>query len=271
MATKKQNRIEAFIDWENIRNRLNDNYIERLTINQVMDAIEKVANEIGQLRQAVFYGDFTLRRDDAIEIGRKAHFSFRNALRGRSRKDQTDPILVSDLTEAIFTTRDYDSILLCAGDAHYCEPIRKASIKGLTIYICAVGLDVSPDLTCLAPFYPIEKYIGVTLSRKTEEETAFTGLSPKDISRWAKFVSILDSLESNLPFVAVSYFHKDIMLSYSLGGQTQDARTAHIESALASEIIKIEEMDNPVRPGYKMRAIKLNRANALVKEILSRK
>jgi len=58
------------------------------------------------------------------------------------------------------------------------------------------------------------------------------------------------------------------MLSYSLGGQTQDARSAYIENARENEIISVEQIDNPARPGFKMRVIKLNRDNPIVKEIL---
>ncbi len=264
-------RVEAFIDWENIRQRLSDNYIEKVSIDQVMEAVKKVAGEIGILRQATFYGDFTLRRDDARIIERKPLFRIRNVLRSSRGRDQTDPVLITELTEVIFTPHDFDSILLCSGDSHYCEPIRKASVRNIKVYICAVGLDVSADLTSLAPFYPIERYLDIPLTRKMMEQQVLSGLSAKDIAHWAKFVSILDGMESRLPFVALSYFHKDIMLFYILGGQTQDDRWAYLESARESGIISMEQIDNPARPGFKMRVIKLNRDNALVKEILARK
>lgn len=269
--TKGTNRIDAFIDWENIRQRLTDNYIERVTIDQVMKAIRSVANEIGQLRQATFYGDFTLRRDEARILGTQPNFRIRNVLRSRRGKDQTDPVLITELTEVIFTPHDFDSILLCTGDAHYCEPIRKAAVKDIKIYICAVALDVSPDLTSLAPFYPIEKYLDITLTRKMLQEPTLVGLSPKDIAHWSKFVSILDGVESKLPFVALTYFHKTIMLSYNLGGQTHDDRWAYLESGRESGIVNIDEIDNPARLGFKMRVLKLNRDNPIVKEILARK
>jgi len=270
-SSTRTTKIDAFIDWENIRQRLSDNYIEKVSIDQVMEAIRKVANEIGELRQATFYGDFTLRREDARVIDRKTRFRIRNVLRARSGRDQTDPVLITELTESIFTSHDFDSILLCSGDSHYCEPVRKASIKGIKVFICAVGLDASPDLTSLAPLYPIERYLDIPLTRKMLEEQILTGLSPRDMARWAKFVSILDSIESKLPFVALSYFLKDIMLSYNLGGQTQDDRWAYLESARESEIISREQIDNPARLGFKMSVIKLNRENPLVKEILARK
>lgn len=130
---------------------------------------------------------------------------------------------------------------------------------------------MSPDLTSLAPLYPIERYLDITLTRKVAGQQALTGLSPKEIAHWAKFVGILDSIESTLPFVSLSYFHKQIMLSYLIGGQTNDDRRACIESAREAGIVNIEQIDNPTRPGYQMRIIKLNRDNALVKEILARK
>jgi uncharacterized LabA/DUF88 family protein len=265
------NRVDAYVDWENIRRRLSDNYIEKVTINQVMDAIRKIANEIGQLRQGKFYGDFTLRREEAREIERKPNFAFRNVLRSTSGKDQADITIVSDLMEAVLTQHDYDSILLCSGDGGFSEPIRRASVRSIKIYVCAVGIDVSPDLSSLAPVYPIEKYLDTKLSRKVSDQPVLSGLSPKEMVRWSKFISILDSLESKLPFVALGYFHKSIMLSYNLGGQTNDDRWSNIESAKEADIVVIETVDNPVRPGFKMRVLKLNRNNSLVKEVLARK
>jgi uncharacterized LabA/DUF88 family protein len=268
---KGVNRIDAFIDWENIRQRLSDNYVEKVSIDQVMEAISKVSNEIGELRQATFYGDFTLRREEARHVERKARFRIRNVLRARSGRDQTDPVLITDLMEIIYTSGDFDSILLCSGDSHYCEVIRKASIKGVKVYICAVAIDASSDLTSLAPLYPIEKYLDIQLTQKITGQQTLTGLSPKDLAHWSKFVSILDGVETKLPFVSLSYFHKDIMLSYNMGGQTHDDRWAYIESARESDIINIDQIDNPARPGFKMRVIKLNRDNPIVKEILARK
>ena len=61
------------------------------------------------------------------------------------------------------------------------------------------------------------------------------------------------------------------MLSYLIGGQTDDDRWAYIESAREAEIVSIEQIDNPARSGHQMRIIKLKRDNPIVKEILARK
>lgn len=268
---KETKRVEVFVDWENIRQRLSDNYVEKVSIVQVMEAFEKVANEIGELKQATFYGDFTLRRDEAREIERRPKFRIRNVLRSRSGRDQTDPVMITELTELIMTSRDFDSILLGSGDSDYCEVIRKANIKNIKAYICAVGRDASPDLTSLAPLYPIERFLNIQLTPKTLEQHSLSGLSPKDLARWTKLVTILDSVESRLPYVTRSYFLKTIMLSYGIGGQTSDDRWAFLESARENEIITIDTIDNPTRPGFKLATVKLNRDNPIVREILSRK
>lgn len=271
MVAKKTNKVEIFIDWENIRRRIADNYVEKISIDKVIKAIKSATKEIGELRQATFYGDFTLRREEARSIEGKARFRIRNVLRSRSGKDQTDAVLITELMEAVFTPQDYNNILICSGDQGYCEAIRKALLKGMKVYVCAVGLDVSQDLTSLAPFYPIERYLDIQLTRKLPGQAQLTGLPAKELAHWSKFVSILDSIESKLDFVALTYFHKDIMLAYHLGGQTHDDRWACLETARESGILSIEQIDNPARPGFKMRIVKLNRENQLVKEILSRK
>jgi len=249
-STTKKNIVDVFVDWENIRNRLNDNYIEKITIEQVMEAIKNVANDIGKLRLATFYDDFTLRREEARVIERKPRFRFRNVLRARSGKDQTDPVLIMELAEAILFPQDFNCVLICTGDSNFCEPLRKASIKGIKAYVCAVGADESPDLTSLAPFYPIEKYLGIQLTAKHSkvEQPLLSGLSPKELTRWSKLVSILNGMESTLPFVTISYFLKDIMPSYNIGGLTQDDRWACIETGKEMGIITVEQIDNPARP-----------------------
>jgi len=100
MAGGATSSVEAFVDWENIRRRLADNYVERVTVRQVMDAIERVAKEVGDLKMVTFYGDFTLRRDDAREIHGKAKFDYRSVLRSPSGRDRTDATMIPEILEA---------------------------------------------------------------------------------------------------------------------------------------------------------------------------
>jgi hypothetical protein len=264
-------KVMILIDWENVRRGLLENYVETVSVDQVMDAFTKVAKEIGELDSAKFFGDFTLRREEARAIGNRRLFYTENVLRSRSIKDQADPTIIATIMELIFTDKEISVILLGAGDSSYCDVVRRVVQKGKDVRICAVALDVSTDLASLAPLFPIEKYLEVRLTRRTREamQPSLPSLSPKEISRWLKLVKLLYGLESRLPFVALNYLLSTIMPSYRLGGQTKDDRFSYLETARESGIVAIEEIDNPARPGYKMWVVKLNREAPIVKEILS--
>lgn len=84
------NQVVVLIDWENIRKRLADNYVESVNITQVMDAFEKVVKEIGKLRRATFFGDFTLRRDEARVVQSRPLFEYKNVLRSVRKPKGSD-------------------------------------------------------------------------------------------------------------------------------------------------------------------------------------
>lgn len=270
MEREIPHQVVALIDWENIRRRLSDNYLEVVNIVQVMDAFEKVIGEIGTLDKASFYGDFTLRRDEARQIEKRPRFYLKNVLRSLTQRDRVDPVIVADIMEMLQPEKGNKAILLGAGDSSYCDVVRRA-IHYRDVRICAVGVDVSTELASLAPLFPIERYLDIALTRRIGHMVPETlpPLSPKEISRWMKLVKLVHSLESTLPFVGHSYLLNTIMPSYRLGGQTSDDRFAYLETARELDILKIEETDNPARPGSKMRVVKLNRENQLVKEILA--
>lgn len=268
MAVKRAQQVElvAYIDWENIRRRLADNYAEKVDVGAVMEAIEGVAAQIARLKRAVFYGDFTLRREEARAIQSKARFDFRNVLRARSGRDHTDQAMQLDIFEAALE-KDLP-ILICSGDSGYTEVIRKLTVRGHRVYVCAVGVDVSPELTSLAPFYPIEPHLPMELTSKTRTEPFQAALQRETLVRWSKFVRLLSSLESSIPFVGLSYLSRTIMPSYHMGGASADDRYAYLESAREQGVIDIYEIENPTRPGSTMRAVRLKRDNDIVTEIL---
>jgi len=134
--------------------------------------------------------------------------------------------------------------------------------------VCAVGADVSPELTSLAPFYPIERYLATELTRKRREQRLLPTLAPRSIAQWSKFVRLVNSLEATLPFVGLLYLRDTIMPSYRLGGASRDDRFAYLEMARESDIIEVYEMDNPMRPGTPMSCVRLKRDNDIVSEVL---
>lgn len=269
-----RNELVAFLDWENIRKALQDEFVERVEVDEVMDAVSGVAKEINvTLAQATFYSDFTLRRDEARKIQGKPRFEAKNVLRSATQRDRSDAVIIADIMELTHDPNSAERILLCAADSGYCDVVRRCDSAGRRIYTCAVSTQMSQELAGLAPFYPLEKYLPRQLRRRSSAEQALAQpqLPPRDLARWSKLIGVLDSLEKRLPAVHLNYFLRTIMLSYRLGGLTDDDRYAYLETARERGIVVYEEADDARRPGQKVQAVRLNREHDLVKEILSRK
>lgn len=259
-------RVAAFVDWENIRQRLADNYTDKTAIAQVLTAIEKVASEIGQLQSCTVFGDWSLRRDEAYVIQEKPKFKPYMVLRS-GRKDQTDPAMIAEILETCINgaALGIGDILVCAGDSNYGDVIRRGFAKDMRMHVCAVGIDVAKELTALAPFYPLERYLSKLPNPKQRSQVALPGLSGVD-PKLAKLVDVLNSVEQRLPYVAYTYFRGKIMPMYPLLQQESEAL---LREAERQGIIEVVQRENPVNPGTLFRSLYLKRDNEVVKMVLS--
>ncbi len=262
---QRHDRVAAFVDWENIRQRLADNYIEKIGIAQVLSAIEKVANEIGQLHLCTVFGDWSLRREEAYEIQQKPKFKPYMVLRS-GRKDQTDPAMIAEILEICVNspTNGIGEILVCAGDSNYADVIRRGFARDIKMHVCAVGIDVSKELTALAPFYPLERYMDEKPHLKQPIQTALPGLTVEP--RLAKLVDVLNSVEQRLPYVSYTYFRGKIMPMYPILQQEPEAL---VREAERQGIVEVVQRENPVNPGTLFRCLSLKRDNEIVRRVLS--
>ncbi len=260
--------VATFVDWENIRQRLADNYREKVPIEQVLKAIEKVCAELGNLRECLVFGDWSLRREEAGQIQNRPKFRPYMVLRSGS-KDQTDPAMIAEIFEAIVNRASLgvDQILVCAGDSNYADIIRRGFARGVRMNVCAVGKDVSSELTALAPFFPLERYLEQPPTPKQPiQQQPLEGFAIQVTPMLRKLVEVLDSLDKKLPYVAYLYFRDKIMPSYAL--LSQDPQSLLME-ADRLEIVRISQRENPVNPGNLFRCISLNREHTIVKQILT--
>jgi hypothetical protein len=79
----------AFIDYENLRQSISRNFLEKVSAGQIAKAIKALAEELGQFRGGAFFGDWTRRPMDAREI-EESGFRAVNILLTRSGKDRSD-------------------------------------------------------------------------------------------------------------------------------------------------------------------------------------
>lgn len=255
--------LMAFIDYENLRQSIARNFLEKVSARQIAKTIKSLAEELGEFRGGVFFGDWTRRPTDAREIEENG-FRAVNILLTRSGKDRSDVPMALEMDDVIRERKDIDLLILGSGDADFAELIRRAIEHGKQVYVCAVGLSAARELLSLSEqVFFLEARLGLT------PKTALQPLIPP-LEEWHPFVLRLNSLEKGLPYVVRNYL-RDVIFDPSLGcGETMDEKDAFLNKALNEGIIVEEDMQNPKLPGRMVVTCRLNRENEIVNQIVPR-
>ncbi len=147
--------LMAHIDYENIRWRFRD-YVEYITLEDVLQAFLLIGKEIGELRQMFFYGDWTRRPQDARKIEEKG-FRAVNVLSKIHGADRSDPTMMFAIDDQTREQPEITAFLLGAGDADYKEVILRCRECGKRIYAVCFGRSASRELfTMTERVYPLE-------------------------------------------------------------------------------------------------------------------
>ena len=257
----QQQKIMAFIDYENLRQSISKNFLEKVNAGQIARTIRALAEELGEFRGGAFFGDWSRRPIDAREIEENG-FRAENVLMTRSGKDRSDVPMALEMDDVIRQREDIDTLILGSGDSGFAEVIRRAIEHGKHIYVCAIGLSAARELFSLSErVFPLETRLGLT-----PKTAAMPLILP--LEEWRLFVLRLNSLEKKLPYVVRNYL-RDTILDPSLGcGETMDEKDAFLNKALDEGIMLQDEMPNPKLPGKVIAACHLNRENDIVKQIL---
>lgn len=256
--------IMAHIDYENIRWRFRD-YVEYITIEDVIRAFKSLAEELGELRQMFFYGDWTQRSADSRKIEEHG-FRAVNVLtkvRGADRSDQTMAFGIDDQAR---DNQDISAFLIGSGDADYKEVILRCRERGKRIYVLCFGRSASRELfTMTHGVYPLE--VRLNLTEKQAQAIPTNELLDEPDKR-RLLIQKLDSLEKTLPYVVRLYLIK-LMLPMKQYGETFDEAESYLDKELNERYINEYTIDNPKIPGKQLRCIKLNRESSLVNEALT--
>jgi len=261
----KPEHVSIYVDYENIRRAIVENYAAPVTIGSVGKALKAIAAAHGEFRGGTFYGDWTLRPEDAREI--ESHgFKAELVLRTVGRKDRTDVQLAVEMVDAA-ARKETRILVLAAGDGDYKPLIRKAQERGKKVVVAAIGLSISRDLLTIADTVVLlEKQLGLAEAVSLAPSTAPAAPSAaapdwEQIATWVDFVQHLSRLERRLPMVARNYF-RDLLPG------DHDQNEAAIARALQQGIVVPYELPNPKMPGRTMLAIKLAQDHPTVKAIL---
>jgi len=255
--------LMAHIDYENIRWRFRD-YVEFITIDDVIKAFKGLGTELGDLRQVFFYGDWTRRPDDARKIeeqGCRAE-NVLSKIRGADRSDQTMSFAIDDQARE---NREVTAFLVGAGDADYKEVILRCRERGKRVYVLCFGMSASRELfTMTDGVYPLEVRLSLTeRNPKAMPAPDLVDAAAKRIHMIAK----LDSLEKTLPYVVRLYFLK-LLKAEGQYGETLAEIEKYPDEELRLDYMTEIARDNPRNLGKSMRCLTLNRESDLVMEAL---
>ncbi len=255
----KPKAVAVFVDYENIRRRLEANFGQQVEPGKVAKVLHDIACEQGQFRFGKFYGDWALRPSDARAIEAQK-FKAEHVLRTPGGKDRTDAAMNVELGDQA-ASKDFAIAVIAAGDGDYAYAIRKLREKGKTIVVVAVGIDAARELLTIADtFIPIEKHLNLNYGAAPEGTV--------EEASWQPFITRMLSLESALPYVVWPYLRDRILTAAMGAGSTTIEREQFLERAKKEQLLEVVEIDNPKMPGRKVRTVRLRRSHPAVAQAL---
>lgn len=263
MKTRKEI-LMAHIDYENIRWRFRD-YVEYITLEDIIRAFQSIGKEIGELRQIFFYGDWTRRVQDARKI---EEYGFRavTVLSKIHGADRSDPTMMFAIDDQSREETKITAFLLGAGDADYKEVILRCRERGKRIYAACFGRSASRELfTMTERVYPLEVWL-----KLTERQPAALPISEilDEPSRTRYLIQRIDSLEKTLQEVVRNYLRDKILLPIKQFGETSSEVDSFLDQELQKGYLEEYSVENPKIPGKQVKCLKLKRESPLVAEIL---
>ena len=256
--------IMAHIDYENIRWRFPD-YVEYITVVNIIDAFKELGKELGELRQMFFYGDWTRRPQDSRiieELGCRAI----TVLSKRGGADRSDQSMSFGIYDQVRDNREVTAFLLGAGDADYKEIILRCRERGKRVYVLCFGRSASRELLTMTDgVYPLE--VRLNLTGKASKGLPTSEVADKP-AKQQQLIQKLDSLEKALPYVVRFYFIK-LMVPMKHFGETITEAEQFLDQELKQGYINEYLIDNPRIPGKQIRCLKLIRDSQTVKDTLT--
>lgn len=256
--------LMAHIDYENIRWCFRD-YVEYITLEDVIQAFQSIGKGIGELRQMFFYGDWTRRPQDAHTI-EKIGFRAVNVLSKIHGADRSDPTMMFAIDDQSREETKITAFLLAAGDADYKEVILRCRERGKRIYAGCFGRSASRELfTMTEGVYPLEVRLNLT------ERQPVAIPAPEIIDEPGKthyLIQRIDSLQKALPEVVRNYLRDKILLPLKQFGETPSEVDSFLDHELQKGYLEEYSVDNPKIVNRQVKCLKLKRENPLVVETL---
>ncbi len=257
------------IDWENIR-RGAQIYGRTVRPAELCRAMTDVGSIFGAVQGGKAFGDWSLRPDDGREFAEQDIVPY-HAPRTAAGKDRTDPAILLEVYDWVRDRDDCATIILGSGDADYQVLVDRARLHGRRIVLCAFSQSVSRDMLATAPLFPLEAELGIRLAEHGDVEVGIAPAQATDDGDvddlLAKFVREMHRLEGRMNFVGYGMLCNQWMLDWGIAWNEHECRRL-VDEYLDAGIVERHEVVNPNNPDWPTAAIRLVRANEMVRAAL---
>jgi uncharacterized protein (TIGR00288 family) len=255
-------RIAVFVDYENIRISLRENFVPKVDAEAIAAAIQRLVEEYGEWRGGTVYADWSKNKRDARSF-EDAGFQARMVLPKRGGTDRSDMVMSLDIHECLVGKADeVNTIVIVSGDSDFQEVIRRAKDKGVWVLVVASAPNTAAGIVSVADqFVAIEARMGLQPRDEVEMEHS---LPDRD---WTVFVELLAGLESTNKYVGVRKFLDEWMASDPHRfGESRSDRRGYLRDAENERIVGIYQVSVVLAGGRdrQVAAVRLNRDHPVV-------
>lgn len=253
-------RICTFVDWENIRISLRQNFLPEVTATEIATELHKLVEEDGEWRGGIVYADWT-KQERAARAFADAGFESKMVLPKRGGTDRSDMMMSLDIQEAMSGREtEFDTVFLVSGDSDFQEVIRRAKDKGFKVVVIGVAPTTASGIISMADRYvAIEARMGLTPRVEIEMEH-----TPPDRD-WTEFVQLLAVLESANKYVGLKKFVDRWMAEHPLFGDSYPRRRAYLSDAEGESIVEVYPVSTTLEgTARQVMAVRLNREHPVV-------
>ena len=257
------------IDWENIR-RGGQMYGRTVKPGELCRAMTDVGGVFGEVKGGKAFGDWSLRPEDGREFAERGIVPY-HAPRTAAGKDRSDPAILLEVYDWIRDREDCATIILGSGDADYQVLVARARLYGRRIVLCAYSQSVSRDMLATAPLFPLEAELGIRLAEHGDVDVEVAPAPDTDDGAvddlLTKFVRKMHNLENRMNFVGYGMLCNQWMLDWGMGWNEYECRRL-VDEYLEAGMVERHEVVNPNNPDWPVAAVRLVRANEMVRMAL---
>lgn len=224
--------VVIFVDYENIRISLKQNFEPRMAASELTNALKELATELGAWRGGKAYADWSERKDDARAF-EGAGFNPRMVLRKQTGADRSDMVMSLDIMETLGLQSEVDTYLVVSGDADFQDVVRRVRDAGKRVVVAGCAPTTAAGLVSAA-----DRFIALESQFRLSPKSADLAERMLPTRDWAPLIRLLAELESKNRYLGINRMVKEWMSQdAALYGETVSDRRKYLDGAKDEGIV----------------------------------